>query len=139
MGGSDNKEVARRFMEVVLGGGNWEGAEGMLDPDVVMVHPSSPEPIQGFDAVKGMLMGFRAAFPDLTITAEEVIGEGDTAAVRWTFRGTNTADLFGMPPTGKHAEMPGVSWFTFANGRIVEDRVSEDTIGLMRHLGVVPA
>ncbi len=124
-------------MEVVLGAGNWDGAEELLDPDVVMVHPSSPEPVRGFDAVKGMLTGFRAAFPDLTITAEDVIGDGDKAAVRWTFRGTHTADLFGLPATNKHAEMPGMSWFTFVNGRIVEDRVCEDTMGLMRQLGVV--
>ncbi len=127
MGGSDNKEAARRFMEVVLGGGNWDGAEEILDPDVVMVHPSSPEPVKGFDSVKGMLVGFRAAFPDLTITAEDEVAEGDEVVVRWTFRGTHTADLFGVPPTNKHAEMPGMSWFRFANGKIVEDRVSEDT------------
>lgn len=139
MGGTRNKEVARQFMEVVLGGGNWDGAEEILDPDVVMVHPSSPEPVRGFAAVKGMLTGFRAAFPDLTITAEEEVAEGDKVAVRWTFRGTHTNDLFGLPPTGKRAEMPGISWFTFADGRIVEDRVSEDTMGLMRQLGLVPA
>jgi steroid delta-isomerase-like uncharacterized protein len=139
MGGSGNKAAARRFMEVVLGTGDWDGAEDILDPDVVMIHPSSPEPVRGFDAVKGMLSGFRAAFPDLTITAEEEVGEGDKVVVRWTFRGTHTADLFGLPATNKHAEMPGMSWFTFAaDGKIVEDRVCEDTLGLMRQLGVAP-
>ena len=138
MGVSENKAAARRFMEVVLGTGDWQGAENLLDPAVVMVHPSSPEPIRGFEAMKQMLSGFRAAFPDLTITVEEVVGEGDKVAVRWTFRGTHTADLFGMPPTGAHGEMPGVSWFTFAGGKVVEDRVFEDTLGLMRQLGTAP-
>ena len=135
---SDNETTARHFMEVVLGTGNWDGAEEIIDPKVVMIHPSAPAPVEGFDAVKGMLQGFRAAFPDLRMTAEDSLAVGDKVAVRWKFHGTFTQDLFGMPPTGKYGEMDGTSWFTFANGKIVHDHVTENSMSLFQQLGVIP-
>lgn len=135
---SDGKMLGRRFFEDMLSKGNWNLAEELLSPDVVMHHPASPEPISSRDAVVGMLSAFRTGFPDLNITVEDVIGEGDKAAVRWRATGTHTGDLFGMPPTGKSMNVAGISVVRVADGRIVEDWVSEDTMGMMKQLGVIP-
>ena len=124
-------------METVIGKGDWDLGAKIVFPDVVMVHPSSPEPIAGIDAMKGMLLGFRAGLPDMTMTVEDAIGEDDRAVILWRLRATHTADLFGLPATGKSIEMPGMSVFRVADGKIVHDIVSEDTMGLMRQLGVV--
>jgi steroid delta-isomerase-like uncharacterized protein len=138
MGAAESKAIGRRFMEEVIGRGDWDLGTEIVSPDVVMVHPSSAEPIRGFDAVKGLLVGFRAGLPDMIMTVEDAVAEDDRAVILWRLRATHTADLFGLPPTGKRVEMPGVSIFRVTDGKVVHDIVSEDTMGLMRQLGVVP-
>lgn len=137
MGSAESKELGRQFMETVIGKGDWDLGAKIVSPDVVMIHPSSPEPVAGIEAVKGMLLGFRAGLPDMSMTVEDAIGEDDRAVILWRLRATHTADLFGLPATGKAIEMPGMSVFRVADGKIVHDIVSEDTMGLMRQLGVV--
>jgi steroid delta-isomerase-like uncharacterized protein len=135
---NDAANLGRRFFEEVLGTGNWDVGQEIVASDVVMHHPSSPEPIQGFEAVKGMLMAFRAGFPDLKMTVLDAFGTGDKAAVRWQMQGTQTAELFGIPPTGKHVTVNGISIVREGGGKIVEDWVSEDTMGMMQQLGLAP-
>ena len=135
----DNHEIGRRFMEEIIGQGRWSEAGEIMSDDVVMHHPSSPQPVAGIDAVKGFLIAFRTGFPDLNMKAEDVAADGDKVVVRWRVRGTHTADLFGIPPTGKAMNVAGISWLRIADGKIVEDWVSEDTMGLMQQLGLIPA
>lgn len=138
MSPADNKSIARRFFEDMLGTGNWDIADQILAPDVLMHHPSSPEPLRGLEAVKGLLSAFRTGFPDLHLTVEDEIGEGDKVAVRWRARGTHTDNLFGIPPSGKRMNVAGISILRIAGGKIVEDWVAEDSLGLMQQIGVIP-
>jgi steroid delta-isomerase-like uncharacterized protein len=133
-----NKTLGRRFFEDMLAKGDWAVADEITSDDVVMHHPASPVPIPGRQAVLGLLQAFRGGFPDLNIVAEDVFGEGDKVAVRWRATGTHTADLFGIPPTGKSMNVMGISIVRIAGGKIVEDWVSEDTMGLMKQIGVIP-
>ena len=130
--------LGRRFFEDMLAKGDWVVAAEILDENIIMHHPASPVPITPLPAVQGMLAGFRAGFPDLSMTVLDAFGDGDQAVVRWQMQGTHTADLFGMPPTNKAVTVNGISVVRVANGKIVEDWVSEDTMGMMRQLGVVP-
>lgn len=135
---SDNKAIGRRFFEGMLGKGDWAVAEELMIEDVVMHHPSSPTPVTGRENVVGMLGAFRGGFPDLKLVVEDVIEEGDKVVVRWRASGTHTADLFGIPPTGKSMNVPGISVLRLENGKIVEDWVAEDSLGLMKQIGVIP-
>ena len=128
--------LGRRFFEDLLSPGNWEVGTKILAQNIVMHHPASLVPIEGWPAVQGMLAAFRAGFPDLHITVQDSFGAGDRAVVRWQMTGTHTADLFGMPPTGKAVTVNGISIVREAGGLIVEDWVSEDTAGMMRQLGM---
>jgi len=136
---SDNKTVSRSFFEEMLAKGNWALAEELTTPDVVMHHPASPTPVSGREAVVGFLQAFRAGFPNLNIVAEDVFGEGDKVSVRWRATGTHSANLFGIPPTGKSMNVAGISVVRMVNGKIAEDWVAEDTMGLMKQLGVIPS
>ena len=107
--GNDAATLGRRFFEDVLDKGDWDAAKEIIAGDIIMHHPSSPEPILGFEAVKGMLLAFRAGFPDLKMSVLDAFGTGDKAAVRWQMEGTQTAELFGIPPTGKHVIVNGMS------------------------------
>lgn len=136
---TDNTNVAVKFFEDVLGTGDWSRAEDVMAGTVVMHHPSNPEPIRGREAVCGFLSAFRAGFPDMRMTVDDAFGGDDRVAVRWHMTGTHTADLFGIPPTGRPATVKGVSILRIEDGKIVEDWVQEDTHGLMIQLGLAPA
>lgn len=135
----DTATTARRFIEEVLNTGDWSRADEILTDDVVMYHPSAPEPIRGRDAVQGFLGQFRAGMPDLTLAADDVAGEGEHVAVRWHAHGTHTEEMFGIPPTHNELDIHGISFFRFEDGRIAEDWVEENTLGVLQQLGVVPA
>jgi steroid delta-isomerase-like uncharacterized protein len=131
-------KTARRFIEDILGTGDRTAAGEVLQPDVVMYHPSAPEPVRGLEAVQGFLGMFRAGMPDLSLTVEDVAGDGDRVAARWSARGTHTEEMFGIPPTGNRLEIHGISFFRFADGKIAEDWVEENTLSVLQQLGVVP-
>jgi steroid delta-isomerase-like uncharacterized protein len=135
---NDAVTLGSRFFVEVLGKGDWNAADEIVADDIVMHHPSSPDPIHGREAVQGMLSAFRAGFPDLQMTVEEAFGSGDKATVRWRMQGTHTAELFGIPPSNKSVSVNGISIVRVAGGKIVEDWVAEDTMGLMQQIGVVP-
>lgn len=80
--------------------------------------------------------GWRSAFPDLHVTPDLVIAEGDFVVVRWTARGTNTGTGNGIPATGRKVEVSGTAIFRFEDGKIAEEWTAANTIGLMRQLGL---
>jgi steroid delta-isomerase-like uncharacterized protein len=82
------------------------------------------------------------AFPDLAVTPQDLIAEGDRVAVRWTASGTHlgtAAELDGAPATGRLFSIRGVDIFCIDDGKGAERWHVEDTFELRRQLGVLPA
>lgn len=127
-----------RFFEDMLGKAEWQLSDQLLAKNIVMHHPSSPQPLVGADTVVGFLGAFRAGFPDMTMKVELVFGTTEMVAIRWRMSGTHTAELFGIPPSGKSVTVVGISLLRFTDGKVVEDWVSEDSLGLMQQIGVIP-
>jgi len=94
--------------------------------------------IRGLEPYKQFISMYFTAFPDLHLTIEDIIAEGDNVVVRQTFQGTHKGDLMGILPTGKQATATGISIFRVANGKAVEQRANYDDLGLMQQLGVIP-
>ena len=82
--------------------------------------------------------GWRSAFPDLVASVDHLIADGDMVAIRWTARGTNTGTGNGLTATGKKVETSGIAMFRFEDGKVAEEWVSADSLGLMRQLGLLP-
>lgn len=82
---------------------------------------------------------YTAAFPDLQLTTEDMVAEGDKVAIRNTWRGTHQGAFQGLPPTGKHVAFTGTDIFRFVGGKIAEQWADLDALGLMQQLGVIPA
>ena len=80
--------------------------------------------------------GWRSAFPDLNVSVDLIVAEGDFVAVRWTARGTNTGAGNGIPATGKKVQVSGTTIFRFAGGKIAEEWTSGDALGLLKQLGL---
>jgi steroid delta-isomerase-like uncharacterized protein len=88
--------------------------------------------------LKRLIATFRAAFPDLRCTVEDEISEGDKFAAHWTMRGTHKGSFLGNPPTGRSIVVQGIIFARTADGRIVEDWILADQMGMLQQLGIVP-
>ena len=82
---------------------------------------------------------YQAAFPDLRVTVEDMVAEGDKVVTRWTMHGTHEGALRGIPATGKQGSVKGITIKRIAGGRVVEEWPLIDMLGMMQQLGVVPS
>ena|SRR2546425_6268975 len=134
MSTEDNKALARRAFEETMNQRNWAVFDELHVPDYVCHYASRT--IQGREPFKHFLSMLITAFPDVHVTIEDMIGEGDRVVIRYTYRGTHKGDLMGIPPTGKQVAVTGIEIMRVANGKILEEWINSD---LMQQLGVVPA
>jgi steroid delta-isomerase-like uncharacterized protein len=133
-----NKAIVRRLFTELWNNGNLSVAGEVFAPNYAHYDPSTPDFGRGPDSEKKRAALYRTAFPDLHLTIEDVIAEGETVMTRWSCRGTHKGDLNGIAPTGKHITISGVTVARVSNGKIVEGYVNWDALGLMQQLGVVP-
>jgi steroid delta-isomerase-like uncharacterized protein len=133
----DNKAIARRFLEG-FNTGNPAIAAEIVAPNFANHDPSTPPLPAGPEGYKQLLATYRGIYPDIHMTVDDLIAEGDKVVCRWTARGTNTGPLMGMPPTGKQATVTGISVLTITKGQVVEQRTNWDALGMLQQLGVVP-
>lgn len=134
----ENERMIERFSDSVWNQGNLDAIDEVYGPDLAW-HSAPPGLPATRDGLRMMIMGFRAAFSDTVSTVDQLVGEGDSVAWRWTFQGTHTGELMGIPGTGKRVTFAGVSIDRFADGRSVERRDYADMLGLLQQLGAVPA
>ena len=138
MSAEENKARFRRFIEEAPNRGNLAVVDELFASAVAYHMPGSAEPVRGIDGVKGVVAGFRAAFPDLHVTIEDVVAEGETVAARVTARGTNTGEMMGAAPTGKRAEWAVNHYCHFADGKVIEDHINFDQLAFLQQLGMLP-
>jgi predicted ester cyclase len=94
--------------------------------------------VKGPDGFKQFATMFRNAFPDLHITVEDMIAEGDKVATRETLRGTHKGDLMGIAATGKKVTFSGTVIIRFAGGKEVEAFGVTDMFAMYQQLGLAP-
>jgi predicted ester cyclase len=92
----------------------------------------------GVQALKDQLGSFYAAFPDLHVTLEEVLADGERYASRTTVTGTQTGSLMGVPPTGRTINVTAVDIGLVRDGKATERWGGLDTFALLNQLGVIP-
>ncbi len=139
MSTENNKALIRRVYEETINRGNLALLDELISSDYVEHDPNYPQPVRGAEGLKQYFQTFRTAFPDLHLAIEDMVGEGDTVAVRQTARGTHQGELFGIPPTGKQITVTGMTCHRFVNGKLVESWVNADNLGMLQQLGVIPA
>lgn len=138
MSTEENKALVRRFYEEVFNKKNLADIDAFIDPKIIE-HDLPPGLPAGSEGTRQFIGMYVAAFPDLHLTAEDMIAEGDRVVARLTFRGTHRSELMGIPPTGKQATTTGIQIVRIANGKIVENWINLDTLGMLQQLGVIPA
>jgi steroid delta-isomerase-like uncharacterized protein len=136
MSTEENKAFARRSWEIV----------NQRDPDLIeefylpdFVWHEPDQDIRGYEQAKQFVSSFFEAFPDITISVDDVIAEGDQAVTRYTIRGTHQGETeeFG-PPTEKQMELEGITIHRFEDGKIVEEWERYDNLSVLQQLGLAP-
>jgi uncharacterized protein YbjT (DUF2867 family)/predicted ester cyclase len=77
-------------------------------------------------------------FPDLYVSVDEVIAEGNMVVARLRWRGTVSQEVYGVPPNGQTIEWTGIAINRFEDGKIAERWFNSDELGMMRGMGLLP-
>ena len=132
----ENRKVVHR--EVAFWNGHDAEAVGEVYAADYVGHDPAGTHAGSLEQLKASAAAVFAAFPDLALTADDVIVEGDMAVKRWTVHGTHTGDWMGIPATGNKIVTTGTNIFRIVNGKIAECWAQSDALGLMQQLGVIP-
>ena len=116
----ENEAIARRVYEIISTG-DFDRAEEIVDasaPDNELL-PDDP-PAKLIDTFKESFSEAREAFPDMHVTVEDLVAEGDRLTARVTMRGTHQGVFQGLAPTGKQVKVRAMDMFRVSDGKIVE-------------------
>jgi len=117
-----------------------DAAYAIYADDVVFQRVPFP-PVMGKEANMQADADTLAAFRETRSNIDEMLVDGDTAVIRWTWEGTHSGPLtsIGIPATGKRIRFAGCSVYHFRDGKIVEQWEYGDLLGMLQQLGVIPA
>src|SRR5437899_9618680 len=133
-----NKNIVRRLFEEVWNKGQVSVADELFASNYTHHDSSTPDLGRGPESEKKRVTLYRNAFPDLRLTIDDILAEGETVVARWSCRGTHKGDLNGIAPTGRQINISGVTITRLEKGKLAEGFVNWDALGLMQQLGVVP-
>jgi len=133
----ENKALMRRFYEEISKG-NLAILDELMAANVVEHSPFVPEQAPGRQGILESFTMIRIVFPDLRITVEDIVAEGDKVVSRGTFSGTHKGEFMGIAPTGKQITVGLIEIVRIVAGKMVEHWNVVDNLGMMRQLGVVP-
>lgn len=133
-----NKAVVRRAYDELVMAGDFSNLAEIVHEDY-MDHTQPPGWATDRAGLQHQIAYFRSAFPNIHVTLEDMIAEGDLVMHRQTMRGTHLGEFFGIPPTGTVVEMTGMHLFRIADGKLIEHRANNDDLGMLRQLGAIPA
>lgn len=128
-----DKAAARRLHEEVESLGRIDLLDDLVAPG--FVDARHPERGAGPESVREHVLRLRAAFPDLSVTVEDIIAEGDRVVTRVTSRGTHSGAFAGAEPSGQQVNWSGIVIRRFAAGRMVEQWSKHDLLALLQQIG----
>ena len=141
MATQDNKALVQEWVDKVLNTrdvSEQSPAYQLVAADFVGHFPGQPA-IEGLEAFRQFGSLYFSAFPDLQITPEDLIAEGDKVTMRYGWCGTHKGELMGIPPTGKQVVTSGISILRVTNGKIAEQWDNFDNLGMLQQLGIIPS
>lgn len=133
MSTDENKTIVRRVVDAG-NAGDVTAFQALFAEDFIHHDPAIRD-LAGFLQFLGLV---HAGIPDGHTTIEDMVAEGSTVAKRWTLQGTQSGELFGVPPTIKQVALHGMSIYRIGGGRVKEIWWVTDTLGLLQQLGAIP-
>lgn len=132
MSADQNKKNIEQLFTECIAQRNYALLDQFIHPSYV--NYSFPAPETGPDGMRLVIENFYKAFPDMKITMEQIIGEGDVVATRGYWTGTNNGEFMGMKPTGKRVKVGYIDFWKMRDGKGAENWVQMDIAGLMQQL-----
>jgi predicted ester cyclase len=126
-------ELARRWFEEVWNERREATIEDLLSPESVCFGESGPV-IGHVQFREQMYAPLLAAFPDVRVAIDDILGVGDQAVVRWTATGTHTGTGLGSAPTGKPVTFQGITWIHARDGKLLQGWQSSNIAETIRSL-----
>lgn len=111
--------------------------EELMAPEYVF-HDTDGTNYRGLDGARQMIQMLWTSLPDMQMTVDDMIAEGDEVMLRYTARGTHLGEMAGIPPTGKHIDVSGINVARFKEGKQVEVWDRYDELGVLRQIGMAP-
>ena len=133
----ENKAVIQRHIDEY-----WNRQRPELFDDIYAAdfvdHNLPPGFLPGREGARQFNAAFLAALPDIRITLDDLVAEGDKVVWRWTAKGTHKGPLMGIPASGKRVAMSGITIDRLVEGRITESWTQYDAMGLLQQVGAMP-
>jgi steroid delta-isomerase-like uncharacterized protein len=136
------EEEAKALLDTALeiwNEGNLDLIEVVFAPEIVAHTSTFPDDIVGHEGIVNWVKFARTAFPDMNMTFDEIIVNGNKIAATFTLTGTNTGPLImpagELPPTGKQVRLSGIGIDYIENGKIVRELVAYNVLEMMMQLG----
>lgn len=137
--GEQAKMVVRHFVEQVQDRHRLDLIYELFEPGYIDHFKAGGMPpaaaTDAVDTFKRFFAGILRAFPDLRVTLEDQIAEGDKVVTRKTFRGTHRGEFLGIAPSGKSLELELIDIFRVTNGRLAEHWAQFDVMAVLRQIG----
>ena len=134
----ENKAIQRRSHEDIWDKHNPLAVDEHYASDFIN-HSAPPGVPADREGLKGLISMYFGAFPDLKVTNEFVLADGDKVIIRWNATGMHTGPLGDIAATGNKITTHGISIAQIADGKIVAAWNESDQMDLMQQLGVIPA
>ena len=136
----ENKALARRSWEVVTQESlnTLEDALAEVYTNDFILHEAG-DVFVGIQGLAQFVSMMRSALPDLRITIEDDMSEGDKVVTRWIAQGTHQGELMGAAPTGNQVTATGITIHRIEEDKIVEEWSNWDALGVMHQIGAVPS
>lgn len=132
----ENKQVVLKFNKG-MGKGERSVLDTLTTPDFVQHNLTTGMDAGREEAKRGNELA-HMAFPDVTITNDDIVAEGNRVVLRFTFKGTQTGQLGNIAPTGKKTEFSRIGIFRLVEGKIAEIWMLNDFLRSYQQLGVLP-
>jgi len=132
----ENKRLVRRYVEEIVNTGDTTKLAEFIAPDYVEVYKNVRYAL-GLEGAKSHVLGVRETYPDLRVSIDRQIAEGNWVVSQITARGTHRGAWLGIKPTGRVVEFTGVNLDKVVGGRIVEHGGAANLLEPLMEIGAV--
>lgn len=101
-------------------------------------HNPAPGFAAGIQGLKDIMEAFFSGFPDLKLTTNQMIAEGDIVCAAMATEGTQSGEFMGIPASGKKISVTDMHMVRVVDGKVVEHCIMADSTAMMQQLGVMP-
>lgn len=125
--------AAQQKMGEAVNSGNLDVFKDIMTQNVVD-HDPAPDQGPGPEGFIQFFTMFRTAFPDLSVSVDQMVADEDNVAIAYTVTGTHQGDFMGVSPSGKRVQARGMQIARFENGKIAERWGSSDELGILKQI-----